>query len=1029
MPAPQPLKWVPFHIPLGRGVDTKTDARVLSPPRHAKVENLVMEEVGGLQKAPGAVAIGLNKIGGGTIATNRMRAIATRDRELVLFAEGRCWSLSDKDQKWHDRGRCEQVLADQRTIAHDRSDQVLADRAETGNMIGYVWRDETNQGVRYQFVDKANRMVESSSTASFVSGGGGGGPTNPRIRALNGKLLVFWVEGAAQQNLKVDIVDPADVYNTVGSPVTLATDALGAFDVDTFSATELVLAYRTNANQVKVIRLNNAATISTTRTVARACDTFLAVNYHPTTDRVGLARYDDGGGGFVRFDWLKSDLTDDTNVNILVATEGTTPIRVHQMSVLVMAGNAAYLVWDVVNTTFPMVRDLVKRAVITTGAAVTTKVLVRRSRLGSRLALWNDAGTERALVHVVHNSKLQGCYMLLDAAFVVGDTNGATVAGEEVGILARMFPQQGVTAGGSPIAANGCLPQIESIGGSQFAFAGGFKSLLGPNQYTERGIRDVVYTFSDGRAYRGVEEGRALYLPGGYVAHYDGQRVTEQGILIYPEDVVITPVNAGGTFTSGQKVSYRFYWERRNAAGERFQSSFAGAVLATMTPGNDSFQIDVPVCPYTNDANMVLAVYRTAELTGGGDPNVYRRCSKYSGPTFVRNNVNADIVTITDEMTDAELADNELDYQNADPQGRTELDNTSPPATVAVAAGQARLFTIDPEDRSLGHHGKIRGAGYMAAFNDALDDRVPQDGGDLVAIEVQEGARLLFKEKATYVVVGRGPDNLGQNPYPPPERVADVGCDEIRSVVRTPVGTFFHSKKGIYRITPDYAVDYVGAPVEDFNSASILAALHIPDKHQVRFVTAANGTLVYDYLLGEWAVWPERSGRSGTLWQDQPVYLDAALGPVKPQTTYAIGSTGYSFVVETGWIKLADIQGFAAIREALFLLEWRSSHDLKVSVAFDYRDPAVYGWIDGDRSGVFTWTPVDRAGVALATPGQVEQFRLQFRNTRCEAIKFRIEDTHNTPGALRESAKLIAISLLVGLLDPPFARTTAAQTK
>ena len=100
-----PMSWQTVDIPLAAGPDLKADPRALNPPGLGKLENGVFDEVGGIQKRPGFVALSVLTDAGATIAAARMRALGVRGDELVLFASGRAYSWSEKTSRWQDRGR------------------------------------------------------------------------------------------------------------------------------------------------------------------------------------------------------------------------------------------------------------------------------------------------------------------------------------------------------------------------------------------------------------------------------------------------------------------------------------------------------------------------------------------------------------------------------------------------------------------------------------------------------------------------------------------------------------------------------------------------------------------------------------------------------------------------------------------------------------------------------------------------------------------------------------------------------------
>ena len=98
---------------------------------------------------------------------------------------------------------------------------------------------------------------------------------------------------------------------------------------------------------------------------------------------------------------------------------------------------------------------------------------------------------------------------------------------------------------------------------------------------------------------------------------------------------------------------------------------------------------------------------------------------------------------------------------------------------------------------------------------------------------------VIFKESAIFYLSGDGPNNLGQqDTFIKPELVSsDIGCININSVVLTPDGLMFKSKKGIYLLSRSMQLAYIGANVEAFNDLKVSSAIVVPEENQVRFTT------------------------------------------------------------------------------------------------------------------------------------------------------------------------------------------------
>jgi hypothetical protein len=984
-------------------------------PELAVVENAEFEEPGGLQKREGYARMSLLKLSSG-VAVSRIRALGRRDDELTMFAEGKAWSYLNAETDWVDRGRYESVLVDQRQVYHDRADQVRADRAELSGVVLHAWQDLETTGVRWRCEDKVTGATYGSVNATFVSNA-----TRPQCRAVGAKLHLYYV--SAVSDLYVLAIDPTDVYGTInGTPTKLVTTDVGGGQYDVVSESDgafSAIAYRTIADKYRSGRVTAAGAW-----VGGAgfpllhnynCNTVISIAHNASADKVAVLRVDDTGEN----EAIKHDyLTQGTHVDSIMDNTVTDETSVPNLACALLATTITHCMWDIAVANTP-IDDMAKKATVNAAGAVgSIDVLARHCQLGSRAVVWDDGTTERILVHVLHQSTNQPVYVLLDAAHVVGAENDSRSRGDEVGLMARLLPGQA-----QQIAlVAGVKPQIELVATNTFACVLGNRRRLdttGSPVYAERGLVDFVYTLADARAYRGVEEGKSLYLPGGYLARYDGVRVTESDIWIFPETDEITVLTddattGGGALTSGKSYNYHFYWERIDSEGERQLSSFAGALTVAMG-GDTAVRFTVRTNPFTNDDNLVLAGFRTKH-TPGPDATYYRWTSlDPTVGTFKKNLPNADTITLDDGMADAVLITKELDYQNPTTLG-TVLDNVPPPATHIVAVGQSRLFTVDPEDRSTVYFSKIRGRGDGVSFNEALTIQVPQVGGDVTAIDATEDGLYILKTSAIYYVGGQGPDNLGNNPYPAPQLVADgIGCEDARSMVRCAAGLIFRSEKGFYMLGDSGAVTYIGAGAEDLDGTDIAGAVVVPDKHHVRFLLTGTGMLVYDYLIGQWSSWPGRFGDSITYWNSDTIILDDSQGSNivlrRNDGDYqddedGVTPTGYGLVAETPWIKLDGLQGYGRIRKIAVLAEnmtaGSDAHAVRIRVAYGYNE----SWVQDD-----TWT----VSPAVAGPQQ-HWIRVASGRGKTDAVKIRIEDiaVSGDETNWQQSMKLTGLTLEIG---------------
>jgi hypothetical protein len=375
------------------------------------------------------------------------------------------------------------------------------------------------------------------------------------------------------------------------------------------------------------------------------------------------------------------------------------------------------------------------------------------------------------------------------------------------------------------------------------------------------------------------------------------------------------------------------------------------------------------------------------------------------------------------------LIKNEVDYTYSG-----ELDNTAPPAPSIITEGKDRVWLAGFEDTSEIQYSKIRYAGKALAFNDGLKITIPGEGGAIVGLRVLNNNLVVFKRRAIYIVPGDGPGNTGIGRFGAAQIITgDVGCKTARSIVDSPVGLLFQSDKGIYVLTKQYGVKYIGAPVEAYNAQTITDAVLSTTRNHIVFLTSSGRTLLYDYLFGQWSTFTNHEGNAATMWQDTLCYAKSD-GRVYRETTSDFTDAGapVKLRIETAWIKLRELQGFMRVRRAMVLGEFRSKHRLAMDVAYDYenlRRRLVFDATNNVAQTTFGDPLVDTDDIAVdygagdpfgsgtTTDGMesaVYQFKAHLPIQKCQAIKFYFEDIASIGEALAESYEITELMLEVG---------------
>jgi hypothetical protein len=558
--------------------------------------------------------------------------------------------------------------------------------------------------------------------------------------------------------------------------------------------------------------------------------------------------------------------------------------------------------------------------------------------------------------------------------------------------------------GGGFAQTEGHLPNVQDLTGGRYGCLALERRVLvgeeGNQSYAARAPRDVVIEFDADSARRTAELGRTLYLPGALPQQYDGTALAEIGFVVYPWGLFLTLSDTGlaaGTYT----WIATYAWE--NAAGELERSTTTAVGTATLTQSRSvavSF-IDLHLTKKQGDlAPVRIEVWRSLTLTG--EP-LYRITDPDPSETtgdnrYVENDPTSGSQLVDDVLSDDDASEREQILL----PGRTLPDLPPASATIAVAHSDRVFLAGIANAPHQVRYSKIRDEGWTSSFNDGLKVELPTAGGPVTALAFLNDTLVAFCESAIYALPGDGFDNLGGGQNYGPARLisSDVGAQSQEVIGVTSDGILFHSEKGWYMLDRGFGVRYVGAPVDRFDSDTFVAVHVLETKHQIRCLSTSR-CLVFDTIAQQWAEWGLANAVGAVIWDG--VYHYATATDVLAEQSDFTGGSGYSLDIETAWIKLSGLAGYAKLRRLHFLGEYRSAHDLRIRIGKDYNESA---YID-DK----TWT------VSPTTVGGPEQVRHGVSQPKGTAFRVRITDqavgTATPPVA--EGLALTGLTFEVGL--------------
>lgn len=984
-----------------QGLDEKTDPKLTQ--NLTTLENAIFQKRHTLQKRYGWTPAGDTIIGaqsgqGSTITSGA--ALGLFNNELLLFSDQLVYSYASANDSWVDKGSAVSVTISSRDVIRNNYSQSNPDNANTNGVEVIAWEDARG-GVRASAFDIASSLALLSDTEV----NNGANVSHCKTIACGQFLFVYYRDGSDLVVARLDSTNPTAGFTST----TLRTDldATICYDVAVFGS-NMVVAYRDNGGTITVmyvtqnmavgsplIGLPNPVTIVGDAEVISVATYTISGNSYIVIVHQSVA---DG----VAVDGLNTDLTVHTATysgsaiyhactNISQVDLGTGTIRIYTSVEPGDLYTDRYIAQE-------------EYEVLTGGAPPGfPPVFLIGLAVNAKPYLHDD----RVFVPVAYESAEQSTYFVVrDDRFVTGKIASNNGGGIPTNNLLSETNQQDTFIYSYPILVKGALKSESGI------------------LYTNTGVADVVIDHNDQDIFDTSQSGQNTLIAGGYLKMYDGDSVVEQGFHFYPEDVVATPQTSGGSMSNGTYL-YRVMWEWIDAKGQIHRSAPSTPLTVTLTGGSSVQSVDltIPTLKLTQKASIdpngnpianprvdpVAVVYRT-ENTGV----VYYRVTSPLSPTF--NDPTVDTLTITDTLDDTSILSNEILYTTGGV-----LENIAPPACTILQVYKNRLFLAGLENQNQVWYSNEQIVGEGLNFSDLLTINVDSTGGPITSLSVLDDKLVIFKELAIFILAGDGPNLTGgQNDYSKPQLVnSDVGCIDSNSSVITPAGVMFKSTKGIYLIDRSLQLTYIGAPVESYNTDTVVRSTLVQNRNEVRFLLDNDKVLVYNYYFQQWSVFTNfDDGVDALIYGGEYAYLTLS-GQVRQETTseYFDNTSPIQMKVVTPWFSFAGFQGYQRVYRVFLIGKFKSQHILRVRVGYDFKS----SWAETiliDTStfiGNTTFGSESPFGSEDTWAGELEVYQLQFDITiqKCQSVRFEISDNNSILGT-GEGYELTGLTFEVG---------------
>ena len=1063
-----PLQKQNVPLSLNQGLNTKIDPKQLPLGSFSNLENINFDKEAEFNKRFGYDEVSSQGIGGTALQT--VTGIANFKDQPIWISKDQIYSYSSAANAWVSEGSYDSVVPKSKIIVQNGFEQQDLNCAFFNNYQVFAYISNSKLKISVLDGDSDSYVLHDQAVPDVPSGT----TTLSRVRmaAFNGQISLTYAElSGTTYSLKLKQFDLEGYIKdglALTSGTTLAPNGTSAFgaaqaisDLESTTGDALhdlvggdvflaICYHDDSSNDIRVKTVNESWSLS------GASDPFGSVAIAPQYS-LDCVKLSDGkiavsainssnevkfgimsGGGVQNVAPITiEDVSSVTGTavtkgnNVTCATLDNISFEVFYQcyqtapwTYTITGGTAgAGLAGDGYTWNLPLIRKATYNR--STGTTTVDGTIARGVGLASK-AFSQDINN---YINVVRESRLHATYYTMKSDGSVQAKISQGVAGPLLGtprvranVSTGFYNYSGTnTTATYRIASLSPVPQITS---EKYLFVGGIQGKIvgdSDNFYSLYGVNSSVLNFSNEITNQTASIGDNLHFAGGQLKSYDGNILVEENFNYPPDNLIVADGTGTGVFDKTKLYSYRAIFSWTDAQGNLHRSGFnEGGITTTGTGTLGNFTVKIPTLSLTQKSDVYLELYRT--LASG--EIFYRTNSNNSADqdqTFapITNTSGYDMILYNDIGPDTSLQSNEVLYTTGGV-----LETTSPPSCSIVGSFKNRLFLAGLENKLELRYSKLISEKVGVEFNDTLFVLTSQVGGDIVAIKGMDDKLIIFKESAIFYLSGDGPNNLGQqDTFIEPQLVSsDVGCSVKNSVVLTPQGLFFKSSKGIYLLTRSIGLQYVGAPMEDFNHFSIVKADLVAKSNEVRFLTSDGPCLVYNYFRGFWTTYTNHRGDGSVMIGDIYYYVHKSGGGNKlykqNYSSYTDNNTPIPMVIETGWMNPMAAQSAIRVYRMLLLGDYFTPHRLKISVAYDYNDdyvesslidvtdftevyeygdPGVSMTSTGTMTKGFYGDPGGTTGsytTAIAFGGKnlmQYQLRVDFKKQKCEAMKLKIE--------------------------------------
>jgi hypothetical protein len=1013
-------------INFAQGLDTKTDPKQVSLGKFLVLENSIFTKGGLLQKRNGYQQLAPLPNASSTYLTTFNGNLTAVGQSIYAYSGG--------NEAWVSRGNVSPIQLSTLPLIRNSINQIQCDSTIASNgLICTVYSEINNGTTDYKYAVADSVTGQNITAPTLIPGGLGTVTGSPRVFVLGVYFVVVFTNNfsgvyhlqfiAISLNNPTLVTTPADLV--VGYTPTTTVDWDGVV-----TNNRLFVAYNTlsGGQSIGVLYLDNnlnvsvsvkftghkATVLSTTVDITNSNNPVIYVSFYDSTSSTG---YTLGVNQALATILSPTEIiTSGSVVNIASAAQNGVCTIYYEV-----ANNYGY------DSSIPT--HYVNSVTITVGGVVgATVTAIRSVGLASKAFIVN--GIEYFLA--AYQSPYQNTYFLM---------NGASTEASPI-VVAKLAYENGggyLTLGLPSVNVNGDEAQIPYLfkdliealstnNNTQQTTTGGI--------YSQTGINLVSFTFSSQKVDT-AEIGSNIQMAGGFLWNYDGYLPVENDFFLWPDSVEATWSATGGAMaaqpdgsTNTDAYYYQVTYEWADNQGNIYRSapSIPVAVTTTGSGSAGSVTLYIPYLRLTykiaNPLKIVIYRWSVAHQT-------YYQVTSITQAQL--NSTTTDYLTYVDTLADASIVGNNIIYTTGGV-----IENVNGPASNIMTLFDNRLWLVDAEDQNLLWYSKQVIEATPVEMSDLLTFYIAPstasqgNTGPVTALAPMDDKLIIFKASgAIYYINGTGPDNTGANSqYSQPVFITSaVGCTNQNSIVLMPQGLMFQSDKGIWLLGRDLSTQYIGAPVEQFNSSLVNSAVLVPATNQVRFTLSTGQTLMYDFYYGQWGTFVNVPAISSCIFQGLHTFLNSE-GEVFQETpgVYLDGSNPVLMTFTTSWVQIAGLQGYQRAYFFYLLGTYFSPHKLNLQISYDYVSspiqntvisPVNYGPAYGStQMPVYgQLNPYGGGSSDSGASSNIEQWRVFLTKQRCTSFQITLQEVYDPSfgAAAGQGLTLSGLNLVVGI--------------